>query len=379
VTHEITRTSISSVVTGPPVEPEAPASPSVGTAVIPMSADVPAVQEGVLVRDRRSRWRLLAILGLLIVAAAGGGLYWWHTHQQGLPVGIVLSNGRVEAEEIDVDTKFAGRVAQLLVDEGDSVTAGQAVARMDTRDLQASLEKAKATVQQAQHSVDEARSNVVQQQTQVTLAQQQFDRTNALVGRGYATYETLDQRRQALNGANAALAAANDRVGEADRALAAAARDVNLYEVNIADNTLVSPTQGRIQYRISNVGEVLPVGGKVFTLLDTSGVYMDIYLPTADAGRVRIGSEARIVLDAYPAFAVPAHVSFIATQAQFTPKAVETKSERDKLMFRVKVRVDADFLKVHVKEVRTGLPGIAYVLVDPKVTWPASLQGPVEP
>jgi HlyD family secretion protein len=349
-----------------------------GTALVPTTDNVTVVKEKPA-RDHWLRWKLFALVIVVTIGAAGGGFYWWHTHQQGLPVGIVSSNGRVEAEEIDVDTKFAGRVAQLLVDEGDNVTAGQIVARMDTRDLQASLDKAKATVLQAQHSLDEARSNVTQQQTLVTFAQQQFDRTNALVERGYATYETLDQRRQALNGANAALTAANDRIGEADQALAAASHDVNLLEVNIADNTLVSPTQGRIQYRISNVGEVLAAGGKIFTLLDISNVYMDIYLPTADAGRARVGSQARIVLDAYPNFAVPAHVSFIATQAQFTPKAVETKSERDKLMFRVKVRVDANFLKAHAKEVRTGLPGVAYVLVDPKVSWPASLQGPVTP
>ena len=131
---------------------------------------------------------------------------------------------------------------------------------------------------------------------------------------------------------------------------------------------------GRIQYRIANVGEVLPAGGKVFTMLDISDVYMDVYLPTAQAGRARVGSEARIVLDAWPKFVIPAHVSFVATQAQFTPKAVETKDERDKLMFRVKVRVDPGLLLAHAAEVRTGLPGRAYVRLDPKVEWPAELQ-----
>ncbi|CAM5766638.1 hypothetical protein LMIY3S_01889 [Labrys miyagiensis] len=360
---------------------EQPASPpsTAGTSLVPSPGKLPEVTEHPAASSKRSRWKITAFATLCVLAAAGGGAYWWWTHQQGLPAGIVSSNGRVEAEEIDIETKFAGRVAQLLVNEGDSVTAGQVVARMDTRDLEASLAKANATVQQAQHSLDEARANVVQQQTQVTFAQQQFDRTNALVQRGYATIETLDQRRQALNAATATLNASNDRVGEADRALAAATHDVSLYEVNIADNSLVAPTDGRIQYRISNVGEVLAAGGKIFTLIDVSNVYMDVYLPTADAGRARVGSQARIVLDAYPTFAVPAHVSFIATQAQFTPKAVETKSERDKLMFRVKVRVDDDFLRAHKQEVRTGLPGIAYVKVDPQVAWPAALQGPAVP
>ena len=143
-------------------------------------------------------------------------------------------------------------------------------------------------------------ANVAQQTTQVTLAQQEFDRTSTLVARGFATNELLDQRQQALNGAIAALNAANDRVGEAERALDAATHDVELYKVNIADNTLVAPRDGRIQYRIANIGEVLPAGGKVFTMLDIAYVYMDIYLPTDEAGKVKIGADARIVLDAVP-------------------------------------------------------------------------------
>jgi len=130
-----------------------------------------------------------------------------------------------------------------------------------------------------------------------------------------------------------------------------------------------------VQYRIANIGEVLPAGGKVFTMLDISYVYMDIYLPTQDVGRIRVGSEVRVVLDAYPNLPIPARVSFIATQAQFTPKAVETKSERDKLMFRVRVRIDPDLLRRHAEAVRSGLPGIAYVRTDLAVSWPERLQG----
>jgi HlyD family secretion protein len=105
-------------------------------------------------------------------------------------------------------------------------------------------------------------------------------------------------------------------------------------------------------------------------MLDTSYVYMDIYLPTADAGRVRLGAEALITIDAIPNVAIPAKVTFLATEAQFTPKAVETKTERDKLMFRVKVRIDEALLRAHLDSVRTGLPGVAYVRLDPAVPWP---------
>ena len=101
---------------------------------------------------------------------------------------------------------------------------------------------------------------------------------------------------------------------------------------------------------------------------------MDVYLPTAQAGKAKIGTEARIVLDAYPDKPIPAHVSFLATQNQFDPKAVETKDERDKLMFRVRVRINPELLKAHVELVWSGLPGLAYVRTDPNTPWPERLQ-----
>lgn len=352
--------------------------PVAATALVPVreTLPVPISDQTDLGKPKKKIFlRLLLVLALAGGAAAGGFVY-WRSHLSPVPPGIAWSNGRIEADEIDISTKFAGRIAELFVDEGDLVTAGQTVARMDTRDLEASLRKASSQVLQFRQSLEEAQANVTSRETSVTLAKAEFERANTLLKRGFTTRENYDQRLQALDGANAALAAATARVGQAEHALHAAQNDVELYEVNIADNTLVAPRAGRIQYRIANVGEVLPAGGKVFTLLDAAYVYMNIYLPTADAGRTRVGSEARIVLDAYPNFAIPAHVSFVAEQAQFTPKTVETKSERDKLMFRVKVRVDADFLRRHAADVSSGLPGLAYVRLDPNVDWPARLKGP---
>ena len=180
-----------------------------------------------------------------------------------------------------------------------------------------------------------------------------------------------------MNGAIAALNAANDRVGEADRAIDAATHDAELYKVNIADNTLDAPRDGRIQYRIANVGEVLPAGGRVFTMLDILYVYMDIYLPTSEAGKVRIGSDARIMLDAVPDVAIPAKVAFIATQAQFTPKTVETKDERDKLMFRIRVKIDPERLRARAPSSEKRATRRRLRQVRSAVDWPPKLQGPV--
>jgi HlyD family secretion protein len=345
---------------------------------VPPAARLPATLPAAAM-PRPQRRRRFGWLALLLVPAVAVAAYWWFSSQPALPPGIVSGNGRLEAREIDIDTKFAGRIAKMFVDEGDLVQQGQVVAMMDTQDLAATLRKSEALVDAAQHALDEAKANLAQQQTQVTFAKQELDRSATLVSKGFATVEQLDQRRQQMAATAAGLDAARQKVRQAEHARDAAAHDVELYRVNILDNTLLAPKAGPIEYRVANVGEVLPSGGKVFSMLDASYVYMDIFLPTAEAGRIRIGSDARIVLDAYPGHAIPARVVFVASQAQFTPKTVETKDERDKLMFRIRVRIDPARLEGRARIVRSGLPGIAYVRADPDAPWPARLQSSAPP
>lgn len=351
-------------------EPPA-ASPPPGQSLVPsgLPAPIPSPAPGYF--SRRGLWLGLALLAA--VGAALAGAYRWQHAEPGLPAGIVFGNGRVEADEIDIAAKFAGRIATLLVDEGDTVHGGQVVARMDTQDLEMSLRKAEAQVLGATRMLDEARASAAQLRTLDNLAARELARTAALFAQGHATAETLDQRRQQKDSANAALAAASARIGQAEQTLVAANRDVDLTRINIADNSLFTPRDGRIQYRLANVGEVIGAGGKVLTMLDTGYVYMDVFLPTADAGRIAIGNDARILLDAVPKAPIPAKVVFVSGEAQFTPKAVETKAERDKLMFRVRVRVDPDYLRGHAAELNAGLPGLAFVRLDNAAEWPANL------
>ena len=323
---------------------------------------------------RRLRWIWVALV-CLSGAGGGAGYYAWRQAHPPLPFGISLGNGRIEADEVDIDTKFAGRVTQLLVDIGDRVAPGQVLARMDTEDLQQSLSKSEAQIRQAQRAVEEAEANLIQQETQRKLAEQEMNRTRTLLKNGWTTQQIADQRQQQLDGAIAGFNAATARVLVSRHALEAAEHDAGFYRVEIADNTLVAPKPGRIQYRLANIGEVVPAGGKVFTMLDLSYVYIDIYLPTLEAGKVKIGADARIVLDAYPDHPIPAKVSFVASQAQFTPKTVETQTERDKLMFRIRMRIDEERLHAHADAVRSGLPGVGYVRWDSAVAWPKALQG----
>jgi HlyD family secretion protein len=259
------------------------------------SEQLPAFQS-IGIRNVPRRVQHLALAIAAVAAIGAGAVYWWTHRTASLPAAIAVGNGRIEADPIDIATKFAGRILALRVDEGDRVGSGQTVAVMDTRDLAASLRKSEALAEQAKKTIGEASAILDQQHSQVVFAEQEMERSRVLLEKGVTTKEVFDQRRQALDAAKAGEMAARLRVNEAEHALEAATHDAEWYRVNIADNTLLAPRDGRIQYRIANVGEVLPAGGKVFTMLDTGYVYMDIYLPTLVAGRVKVGDDARIVL-----------------------------------------------------------------------------------
>jgi HlyD family secretion protein len=129
-----------------------------------------------------------------------------------------------------------------------------------------------------------------------------------------------------------------------------------------------------VLYRLAEAGEVLAPGGKALTLVNLQDVYMEIFLPSEQAARVKMGAEGRITVDYEPKRAVPGHVSFVSPEAQFTPKQVETKTEREKLMFRVKIQVPKDLVGQYVENVKTGVRGVGYVKVDDSAVWPERLQ-----
>ncbi|AKH21846.1 HlyD family secretion protein [Sedimenticola thiotaurini] len=313
---------------------------------------------------------------LIVVALAGGaGWYLWTTkYASQLPDNVASGNGRIEATEYDIATKYAGRVETVLVQEGDMVEAGQVLATMDTVDLQAQLREAEAGLREARESREYAAAIVLQRESELSFAQAELNRSLKLIDQGHVSQETVDQQRTALRSAQAALKAAKIQVVQAEAGIEAAEARIERLQGNIADSQLTTPISGRVLYRLAEPGEVLAAGGKVLSVLDLTDVYMTIFLPTAEVGNLDVGSEARIILDAIPQYTIPARISFVAPRAQFTPKAVETRSEREKLMFRVKVKIDSKLLKQHVEKVKTGLPGMAYVLLKSDAEWPAELQ-----
>jgi HlyD family secretion protein len=335
------------------------------------------------------------------VVAIIAGLLWYTLRPEGLGDGFASGNGRIEATDVDAASKLAGRIASIEVEEGEFVEAGQVIARMDTQVLQAQVQQAQAQMRQAQNSQLTASAQVRlresekvtaeaivrQRQAEVSAAQKRHARSAILVKRNVMAQQQLDDDLAHLQSTQAALAAAQSQVISAEAGIAAAQSQViealssveaaeasvERLQIDIEDSQLKAPRTGRVQYRIAEPGEVIGAGGKVLNLVDLSDVYMTFFLPEQQAGRVALGAEVRLVIDAIPQYVIPAKVSYVASVAQFTPKTVETASEREKLMFRVKARLDPELLKQHLTQVKTGVPGMAYLRLDPQAEWPEEL------
>jgi len=354
---------------------------------------------------------------ILIVLVVGGVLTYkyWKSTQSALPVGIVSGNGRIEARLSDASAKEPLRVKEILVDEGDLVRPGQVLVRLDTVTIDAELAKDEAAVASAREEfaaskaaiaaayadiaacnaeIASANAAIEQQQSEIQLAQIEADRQRRMLAENATSQAMFDVRQTALettkatlkstqakaDAARARAGAAQSRAGAAQSQADAAQQQIGVAlaqvertKSRIKDATLISPVTGRVLYRLVEPGEVLGAGGKALTLVDLSDVYMEIFLPSEHAAVLKTGADARITVDYEPKAAAAAHVTFVSPEAQFTPKQVETKSEREKLMFRVKIQIPPELVEHYIERIKTGVRGVGYVKVS-TATWPDWLE-----
>ena len=344
---------------------------------------------------------------LIVAAGAIAFLAWELLKPKGLPVGFASGNGRIEATEVDVDAKIAERIRTVAVHEGDLVRPGELLVQMDTDVLMAQRREAEAQLQSALVSIATAQSElaqrradktatiavIAQRKAELDAAQKFFLRTQALAPKDFVTVQALDNARADFKSKEAAVSTAVAQAAAADAAVGAATSEVldarskvdaeratiQRIQANINDSELRSTVHGRVQYRVAEPGEVLPSGGRVLNMINLEDVYMTFFLPDSVAGQVAVGAEARIVLDAFPQIVIPATVTFVSSVAQFTPKTVETAEERQKLTFRIKAQIAPELLLQYLSQVKTGLPGMAYVRLDPHAKWPSDLQTRLPP
>ena len=295
---------------------------------------------------------------LFVVLAIGFTVANKYFNGSTLPEGFASGNGRLEAKEFDVASKLPGRVAEVYAQEGDQVQQGQTLALLDTRELDARFNQAEAQVDQARQSKNFALAVVRQRKSELALAKKNLQRSKNLYQNRSIPLVQLQQIETTVLSAEAGVAAAEAQVVMQEAAIKAAIAQTDTIKSHQQDSILQAPITGRVLYRLVEPGEVIGMGGRILTVLDLTDVYMNLYLPTTQAGNVAIGAEAKIILDARPNETIPAKVIFVAPRAQFTPRQVETRSEREKLMFRVKVKIDQAYLQKNINQIKTGLPGV---------------------
>ena len=348
---------------------------------------------------------------ILIVLVVGGVLAYkyWKSTQSALPAGIASGNGRIEAKLSDASAKEPLRVKEVLVDEGDLVKPGQVLVRLDTVTIEAELAKneaavatareefaaAKAAIAAANADIAAANAATERQQSEIQLAQTEADRQRRMLAENATSQALFDVRQTALEtskstlksiqaqtdaararagAAQARAATAESQADAAQRQIEVAQAQVEVTKSRIKDATLISPVTGRVLYRLVEPGEVLGPGGKALTLVNLDDVYMEIFLPSDQAAALKTGAPARITVDYEPNKAAAAYVSFVSPEAQFTPKPVETKSEREKLMFRVKIQIPSELVIHYIERIKTGVRGTGYVKVSPDATFPQWLE-----
>lgn len=326
-------------------------------------------------------FKKITIAGFIVVLGLVAYLIWKNMNKPDTDA-LVSGNGRIEATEINVSSKLSGQLEEILVKEGDFVEPGQILARVKISTLEAQLRELEAQQRQAQDAIATAEAQVAmrisekaaaeamvqQRETELMAAKNRLARTEVLAKEGASSKQQLDDERAAAQQAIAVLSAAKAQVQSAQGAIVASKSQVSAahsqvdaikasverIKFDMDDAQLRAPLKARVQFRVAQPGELVAAGGRVLNLIDLSDVYMTFFLPETVAGKIAIGTEVRIVLDAAKNVVIPATVSFVADTAQFTPKSVETESERQKLMFRVKAKIDPTLLNKYIEQVKTG-------------------------
>ena len=317
---------------------------------------------------------LPVVLGIIVLAVLVVGGWFIHRHEQlgAPPDGLARSNGRLELERIDVATLYPGRVKAVFAEEGDEVRAGDVLAELSSDTVSSRVEAAKAQKQRVQETAARANAEIKAYEQRLKVAQMELDNAAAMRRSELVSDSELSKRRAERDSAAASVAAAKAAHAEAQAAIAAAGAQMSEAASANDDMLIRSPIDGRVEYKIADVGNVLAAGGKVVSLLDPADASMNIFLPAPQVAQLKLGDEARIVLDSIDAV-FPARISYVASDAQFTPKNVETVNERAKLMFKVKLKVPSATALQYKGLLKGGMTGNGYVRVNEQAQWPSDL------
>ncbi|MFT8736548.1 MAG: HlyD family efflux transporter periplasmic adaptor subunit [Zymomonas mobilis] len=319
-------------------------------------------------------WVILGCILVLCVALAGFRLWHYFEHKNDLPPHIEGSNGRLEMTRFDIAAKYAGRINELSFNEGDLVKSGQILAQQDDAETRAQRDAAQANLEQAQESVHRAEAEQAAAHAAAALAAKELMHTKQMASQSLVSDMELQNSQTAYTTRSLSEQASQHSVAAAKEAVKAASAQIARLDATLAEMTIRAPVSGQIEYRVAEQGSVLGQGGRLASLLDPSDIYLTVFFESAVAGKLHVGDEARIKLDALNKTLIPARISFVSPEAQFTPKFVETKTEREKLVYRVKLRIMPDTIRNLDGILKAGMTGIGYVRTDPSAQWPTLKQ-----
>jgi HlyD family secretion protein len=320
---------------------------------------------------------------ILVAAVVAAGVYFYpRLTRKSQPANEIVLSGNIEAHESLVSFKVQGRIVDLPVEEGQSVEAGSVLARLDDADYQQKVRIDEATVRVRESNLALTLAGTREQEikashqsmldAQADLAQKKLDyeRAQRLFSDGVMAMQERDLANTALKRAQATFQASEQRYSEAvegsrkeDIAIARAnlkeaAANLGMSRVNLDYTILHAPTAGVITVRQAELGEVVVPGTPVVTLADLNHIWLRAYIADTDLGRIHWGQAAVLTTDTYPGKQYHGHVSFIASEAEFTPKSVQTYKERVTLVYRIKIDIDN-----HSHELKPGMPADAHIIL----------------
>lgn len=270
---------------------------------------------------------------------------------------IITGNGRVEAREVAVSAKFGGKIVELKVNEGDYVKKDQLLAVIDSRALEADIEAQKAKSNEILKQISAVDAEIKATNSDITFYTKELNRTKALIKQNFASQLELDKNNNALDKTKARLNSLIANKNSLQASYKSLLATIKAQEINLSDMKIYSPINGVVLYKLVENGEMISNGSRMFIMYNPDDLYMTIYMPSENAGQVKLGEKATVKLDAYKNKTFPATITFIADNAEFTPKEVETQKERQKLVFRVKLTFDDN----SNREAKPGMPGDGYI------------------
>ncbi|MCS7163496.1 MAG: efflux RND transporter periplasmic adaptor subunit [Thermodesulfovibrio sp.] len=262
------------------------------------------------------------------------------TKKDKIPEGLIILSGRVEGREINISPKIQGRIVKLYKDEGESVKSGELLCEIDSEQLLARYKGAIETVEASYSAIAQAKANLMKAEASYEKSKKDYERYVSLLKEELISKSDFDRVKMQYDSAKAEVDAFTKAIAQAEANYRAAQQKLREAQADLKETKIYSPTQGVVLSRPIEVGEVVNPGTVLYVLVDLNRLYVKVYVPEPEIGKLKLGLPARVYIDAYPDRYFNGKITKIYEQAEFTPKNVETKEERVKLVFGVEVSVD---------------------------------------